>query len=249
VGEVPASTDPHNLVVPPDRFRNQLELLAEAGFEFVTVADFADRIPVGGKPPPGLIAVSFDDGMEDNHSVALPLLHALRVPATVYVLTGAIGAPNPWLSPDARQRMMSREELRVLHEAGIELGAHTVNHPDMSALGFEACLAEAEQSRDTVASITNGGVRTFAYPFGHYGPAAIEAARAAGFEAAVTCVNRGSWEPYELRRTLITGRDGIWSFVARVSGIYEPLVLGRAGAIARRGTASLRRRLTRRAAA
>ena len=28
----------------------------------------------GGTPPPGLVALSFDDGMDDNHSVLLPIL-------------------------------------------------------------------------------------------------------------------------------------------------------------------------------
>ncbi len=43
------------------------------------------------------VAVTFDDGYEDNFRVALPALERWAVPATIYVVTGLIGAPEaPW---------------------------------------------------------------------------------------------------------------------------------------------------------
>ena len=100
VADVPAAYDPENLCVAPDRLRAQVELLLDAGFEFVTVAELTGRMN-GGAPPPGLAALSFDDGMDNNVSVLLPLLREYGVPATVYVTTGLIGRPNPWLDPRA----------------------------------------------------------------------------------------------------------------------------------------------------
>ena len=41
--------------------------------------------------------VTFDDGYADNHSVALPVLEALRMPATVFVATGFTGTPHRML--------------------------------------------------------------------------------------------------------------------------------------------------------
>jgi len=226
--------------VDPAKFRLHIRLLQEAGFQFVTVAELVSQTRPGGSPPPGQVALSFDDGMEDNFSVAFPIMRELGVSGTIYVLTGLIGQDNPWIS---NERMMNRDELRVLARAGLELGAHTVTHPDLSSLSYEDCLDEMVSSRDALAKITGSPASTFAYPFGHYGPAARKAAAAAGFQAAVTCVNRGSWEPFEIKRTLITGRDGTLSFVARVSGAYEPLLLGPAGTLGRRATAGLRRKL------
>lgn len=240
VGEAKGEEDQHHLLVRPDHFRRHIQLFKRAGFEFVSVAEFVARTPEGGPPPPGLVALSFDDGMEDNYSALLPILTEHEVPATIYVLTGMIGRENPWL-PGAR--MMNRDELYAVSEAGIELAAHTTSHPDMSNLGFEECLREMNESRKAVEEITARQVRTFAYPFGHYGADAMRAAEAAGFDAAVTCANRGSWARFEMKRTLITGRDGTASFVARVCGVYEPLVLGRFGAFARRATSGLRAKL------
>ena len=139
--------DPGYLRVGPDVFHSQLELLTGAGFEFVTVSELAARAG-DGAPPPGLAALTFDDGMDDNHSVLLPILRDRHVPATVYVATGLIGKPNPWMAPGSGARMMNESELRELAAAGVEIGAHSVTHPDLSRLDYAACLREITESRE-----------------------------------------------------------------------------------------------------
>jgi peptidoglycan/xylan/chitin deacetylase (PgdA/CDA1 family) len=222
VGESSARTDPGFLRVRPDRFRAQLRLLLDAGFELVSVAQFVERAD-GTQPPAGLVALSFDDGMDDNYSTVLPILREHDVPATVYVATGLVGKPNPRLAPEAQARMMTRDELRDLVAAGIEIGAHTVTHPDLSTLDFDDCLREILESKRALESMLEVPIRTFAYPFCRYGPNAVAAVRAAGFEAAVTCEGYGSWERYELRRTLVTGKDGLATFLLKLSDVYEPI--------------------------
>jgi peptidoglycan/xylan/chitin deacetylase (PgdA/CDA1 family) len=239
VGPTNTRIDPGFLRVRPQAFREQLDLLLEAGFETVTVGEFARRSG-GRNPPPGLVALSFDDGMDDNHSVVLPLLREHGVRATVYVTTGLIGKPNPWMAPESGARMMTVDELRDLVAAGFEIGAHTVSHPDLSRLGFDECLREMRESRDELERTLGVEVRMFAYPSCHYSPTAVEAARAAGFTAAVTCHGRGSWKPYELRRSLVSGKDGPASFLVKLTGLYEPLSASPPGRIARAATRKAR---------
>ncbi len=90
------------------------------------------------------------------------------------------------MDPRAGARMMTDVELRELAAAGVEIGAHTVTHPDLRALGEEACRREVEGSRDTLRDVTGAPVATFSYPFSGHGPTAVAAVRAAGFSAAVT---------------------------------------------------------------
>jgi peptidoglycan/xylan/chitin deacetylase (PgdA/CDA1 family) len=241
VGPSSTAEDPSALRVSPDRFRLQLELLADAGFSFVSVAQLVRRAG-GGAPPPGFAAVSFDDGMEDNLSVALPLLEAVNAPATIYVTTGLIGRPNPWLSPSLRARMLAEDELRELVRSGVDLGSHSVSHPDLSKLGFDECLAEMKASKESLERLSGRNVATFAYPFCRYGPAAQAAAKAAGFEAAVTCAGRGSWDPYELKRAMINARDDHLRFVLKVAELFEPLRTSSAGRIGREISRQRRRR-------
>jgi peptidoglycan/xylan/chitin deacetylase (PgdA/CDA1 family) len=216
-------------------FRAQLDLLLTAGFEFVTVAEFADRAS-GQTPPPSLVALSFDDGMDDNHSVVLPLLRERGLRATVYVTTGLIGEPNPWMPSESSARMMRVDELRDLVAAGFEIGAHTVTHPDLSKLDFESCLREMSESRSALERLLDVRVETFAYPSCHYSPTAVTAAREAGFRAAVTCRGLGSWLPYELQRTLVSAKDGMPSFLLKIAGLYEPVSGSLPGRLTRAAT-------------
>jgi peptidoglycan/xylan/chitin deacetylase (PgdA/CDA1 family) len=241
VGPSTTRTDPGFLRVDPDAFSAQLELLLGAGFEFVTVAELAER-GAGAEPPPGLVALSFDDGMDDNHKHVLPILRERGLRATVYVITGLIGEPNPWMASGSGARMMTAAELQDLVQAGFEVGAHSVTHPDLSQLDFETCLREMTESRTTLENLLGTRVQTFAYPYCRYGPAALAAARAAGFAAAVTCEGRGTWERYELARSMITGKDSLIAFVAKLSGLYQPLFDSAPGRIVRGATRGLRER-------
>ena len=239
VDRVPPGSDPENLCVSPARFRAQLGLLLDAGFELVTVAELTDRA-AGGPPPPGLATLSFDDGLEDNHRVLLPILREAGVPATVYVTTGFIGQPNPWRSGGARY--MTEEELLALHAAGIEIGAHSVTHPDLSAASEEVCEREVAGSVTMLERLLGAPVRTFAYPFCRYGDTAVAAVRRAGLTAAVTCEGRGDWSPLTMKRALITGRDGMAGFVAKLWDVYQPAFESGPGRAARSVTRPLRGR-------
>jgi peptidoglycan/xylan/chitin deacetylase (PgdA/CDA1 family) len=238
VGASSSADDPEFMRVHPDALRAQVELMLAAGFSFVSALEFAER--ASGGPPPGLAALTFDDGMEDNHSLLLPLLREYGLPATVYVCTGLVGKPNPWVRG---ARMMTEAELRALAEGGVEIGAHGVSHSDLSRLGYEACLREMVASREWLERVCGQPVRTFAYPFCKYGEGAARAARDAGFVAAVTCHGRGSWVPYELPRAMISGKDGLPSFVAKLWDLYGPVFHSPPGRLARVATRGLRRRL------
>jgi peptidoglycan/xylan/chitin deacetylase (PgdA/CDA1 family) len=218
----PLREDLSLLQVSPGRFRMQIELLLAAGFRFVTVAELARRAD-GGVPEPGLAAVTFDDGMRNNHTTALPILREHGVPATVYVASGFIGGRSPWIGAGGDGAMMEAPELRELAAAGWELGGHTMTHADLSELDHAACLAEIQGGREALEEITGVGVETFAYPFGRYGPAAIAACRDAGLLAAVT-TGSGSWAPYELTRGMVGRLDPLPLVLLKVSDRYEPLL-------------------------
>ncbi|EAR21263.1 polysaccharide deacetylase family protein [Nitrococcus mobilis] len=86
--------------------------------------------------------------------------------------------------------MMREADVRALTQAGMGLGAHTVNHPILSQLSVAEARSEIVESRKTLESITGRGVRLFAYPNGKPGLDYVEdhvaIVRELGFDAAVS---------------------------------------------------------------
>jgi peptidoglycan/xylan/chitin deacetylase (PgdA/CDA1 family) len=86
--------------------------------------------------------------------------------------------------------MMTSEQVRALHAAGMDIGAHTVTHPILAETPLGRARHEMEASRTRLEQLTGAPVRLFAYPNGsprrdyHAEHAAL--ARELGFAAAVS---------------------------------------------------------------
>jgi len=84
--------------------------------------------------------------------------------------------------------MMRSDQVRAMREAGLLIGAHTVNHPILLKLPADEILRELRESRQTLERLLDEPVRLFAYPNGKpgvdYDDAAAELVRREGFDAA-----------------------------------------------------------------
>jgi len=86
--------------------------------------------------------------------------------------------------------MMISTQIKRLHDEGMEIGGHTVNHPILSVLDEQQARAEIIGGKQHLEEITGTPVTLFAYPNGKpgrdYGPRDMELVRRAGFTAAVS---------------------------------------------------------------
>jgi peptidoglycan/xylan/chitin deacetylase (PgdA/CDA1 family) len=106
----------------------------------------------------------------------------------------------------ALDRIMSREQLIALEAAGHEVASHSRTHPILPQLDAEALEAELSGSRDDLTTILGKTPRTFCYPNGDHNDAVVEAARHAGYEAAVTTrqgINLPGTAPFTLARVFV----------------------------------------------
>ncbi|MFL5844533.1 MAG: polysaccharide deacetylase family protein [Solirubrobacteraceae bacterium] len=208
VSEVPAHLDPEGLFISPRELRGQIGRLRRWGYAFLTFGDMAARIAEGRAA--GHVALTFDDGLLDNLDQLVPILRDEAIPATTFVTTGWMGQAHPSV-PYARN--MTSDEVRELHRSGVEIGGHTVSHPDLTALSFEAARDEVRDGCAQLSEIVGSPVDTFAYPFGFANAEAIRATEAAGVRAACRVAAEGSWdEPLNLPRqdTNTKSALGLW---------------------------------------
>ena len=140
-----------SMIVSAATLRRQLEQLARR-WEIVSLSEAA-RILAEGPRGPGraFVAVTFDDGYADNHAVALPVLAALRVPATVYVATGFTGSADRF----AHDRIYAA--LRELARRGLPPEQATLS-PRLQALLTAAAAARPAETLDRLIATVPHGV-------------------------------------------------------------------------------------------
>jgi peptidoglycan/xylan/chitin deacetylase (PgdA/CDA1 family) len=86
--------------------------------------------------------------------------------------------------------MMTESQVRELHRNGIEIGAHTLNHPILARVDDAVARHEIVASRDRLQEMIGAPVTSFAYPNGgpgkDYTGRDVALAREAGFRLAVS---------------------------------------------------------------
>ncbi len=113
----------------------------------------------------------------------------------------------------ANNLMMTSDQIRVLHRAGMEIGGHTASHPILARMEKNAARAEIAHGKEMLEGIIRAPVRLFAYPNGKPGqdylPAHIGMLKDLGFVAAVSTAHgaarRGN-DIYQLPRFTPWGR-------------------------------------------
>ncbi|MDX6605698.1 MAG: hypothetical protein QOD14_238 [Solirubrobacterales bacterium] len=240
VADLPLSEDPYRLMIPSERLRAQIAALRAAGVEFVTVAELWRRT-VDGSPPHGLVALTFDDAFLNLLDPLLSLAEE-GVPTTVYAVTDWIGGLHPRFDDPEHASILTGEQLRELAEAGVEIGGHTVSHPDLSTLTYRRCLDELRDCREQLESTIGLPVLTAAYPFGRYSEAAMRAAEEAGYQVAVAEEGGRGWEPLAMFRASL-GRGESWpAFTVKATGRWQAISASGGGRLARSAVNRLRRR-------
>jgi len=91
---------------------------------------------------------------------------------------------------DERRVMTVDELLEISRDGLVEIGAHTVNHPDLPSLPPELQWQEIMTSKRQLEGWLNRPVRWFAYPYGRGNATIRKLVRDAGFEAACAVIHR-----------------------------------------------------------
>lgn len=122
------------------------------------------------------VAITFDDGLESFGRVAAPLLLEHGLPATLFVVTDAVGATNEWHGHGDPgipvQRLLDWSELARLVSDGFSLGAHTSTHLNLATAEPNAAEREILGSKSRLARELGVEATTFAYPYGGVSQAA-----------------------------------------------------------------------------
>jgi peptidoglycan/xylan/chitin deacetylase (PgdA/CDA1 family) len=196
------------------RFRAQLELALRMGYRFVPAAQVANGLASASD-----LAITFDDGLLTVASTAAPILAEYGIPWTLFVVTD-------W--SDGRHDfgdgvVMGWTAIEQLAAQGVDIGSHSVSHPDFGSLSSDAALRELIESRRVIEARTGIVTTSFAIPFGqsmNWSAGAHVAATEAGYESvyAQSVLKR---PPGTVPRTFITRGDERRNFKAALEGAFD----------------------------
>ncbi|HUD20808.1 MAG TPA: polysaccharide deacetylase family protein [Candidatus Saccharimonadales bacterium] len=160
------TTDPLgiNLSVSPATFKKQLETLKAAGYQTISLNNFAVK-KYGSKP----VILTFDDGYDDHYTAALPVLQQENMTGTFFIVRNFVGTKG----------YMTRTQIQSLEQAGMEVGAHTIDHKNLATMEYEAAVNDISLS---LAGTDN----VFAYPSGKYNATTLDIVSGLKIAASVT---------------------------------------------------------------
>jgi peptidoglycan/xylan/chitin deacetylase (PgdA/CDA1 family) len=139
----------------------------------------------------GRVRVTFDDAFANLLDNALPVMHELGIPATVFAVTGNLGSRPDWEiaadHPDASEPTMTAAQIRLAAaDCSTTFGSHGATHRRLTDLSADEVYWELKESRTALEQITGTDVEDFAPPHGACDEALVDAAIAAGYRRVFT---------------------------------------------------------------
>ena len=178
-------------------------------------------------PAEKLVGITFDDGYQDFHTIAFPILSRYGYSATVFLPTAYIGEPSRQFKG---AECLTWSQVRELRKAGVEFGSHTVTHPQLRGVSTEQMRMEVGRSKDDIEEKLGERVEAFAYPyaFPETDAAFVATLRSAlqdsGYRSGVTtAIGRAATldNAFFMRRLPVNSQDDPGLFQAKLEGGYD----------------------------
>jgi peptidoglycan/xylan/chitin deacetylase (PgdA/CDA1 family) len=130
-----------------------------------------------------------EDSPTPRHTAFREVYHAIR-PLPVAARTAAMDRLLAWAglqSVDVRHThavMEARQVADLARDGLVQIGAHTINHPDLPSQDRATQRVEIDSSKHVLEEWIGAEVSGFAYPYGLYNDESVDAVRASGFDFA-----------------------------------------------------------------
>ncbi len=211
--------------IHPGIFATHLAYLSEHGYTPITVPHLAQAMfDQNTRLPERPVVLTFDDGLADFYTGALPMLKSYDFVATLYITTQFVGDTSRWLyaEGEGERPMLTWSQIADIAASGIECGAHSHSHPQLDTLSLAEAGDEITRSKAILEQHLGRTVTTFAYPHGYYGPGVRRLVQQAGYTSACAVKHAMSAltdDRFALARIVVSPEDaGIESFAGLLAG-------------------------------
>lgn len=209
IGDIPKSSDPLKMNVPPALFEKHMAYISNNKENFL---------------------ITFDDGYQNIFPNAVPILKRYRLKSVVFVTTYYIDGNAPFchffgnaISP----KPLSWDMIREMASHGIEIGCHASSHKNLALLNKDEAYSSIKMSKKRIEDMTGKPVKSFSYPFGgrgSYNKDTGSILKNLGFEKAyinIMGMDNSGRDPMEIKRIRIYTNDNMLRFKMKIKGAYN----------------------------
>jgi peptidoglycan/xylan/chitin deacetylase (PgdA/CDA1 family) len=151
----------HQINTSASVFALQMRWLRHAGYRTIDLPEMMNALATG-RDLSKTVVLTFDDGYQDFHTDAFPVLKQCGFTATVFLASDRIRNTAACIEG---ADYLTWCEVRELHSQGISFGSHSVTHADFRSLGPEEIDYELGYSKETIEQEIGVPVESFSYPF------------------------------------------------------------------------------------
>ncbi|MGH9678802.1 MAG: polysaccharide deacetylase family protein [Candidatus Acidiferrales bacterium] len=142
-------------------FAAHMKYLRDNGYTTLNLNEALEAM-MTGRSGPKRVVITFDDGFRDFYTNAFPVLAEYNFKATMFVVSGFTSDET---FTAGGKEYMTWSEVREIHARGIQIGSHTVSHPELYKLSPNQLEFEVRQSKETIEDGIGDAVRSFSYPY------------------------------------------------------------------------------------
>jgi peptidoglycan/xylan/chitin deacetylase (PgdA/CDA1 family) len=225
IQDVPRNEVMKSLHVHPKAFGRQMWLLNTLGYKAMGLSEAITSKQQ--HPESKIVALTFDDGYENFHTNALPILNEYGFKATVFILSDHISGTNYWdhslgISPNP---LMNFEQITHCVSQGIEIGSHGCRHLDLTKIEANQAKFEIFNSKNKLEEALNIKINCFCYPYGSKTENIIKMAELAEYGLAVSmsrsACDLAQHHRHDLPRIPINWRTTLPQLFLKIKTNYE----------------------------
>lgn len=220
IGDTPNSRTNLDCFCNSKEFYRQMEFLMNSDYKVISLTTAMDLLFNKRIIDSKYVVLTFDDGCEKFYDIAFPILEKFNFPSTIYPVAGYFGKYASWSirnNPDLK--ILSKSMLIELNKLGVEIGAHTMNHPKLTHIKRDDAINQVKDSKETLEQLLGQNIHSFAYPHGDFNSEIIEIVKETGFSNALTCIANYAEEAksiFEIPRKYITYFDNFDNFKQKI---------------------------------
>ena len=214
-----------DLTIERDKLRLQLNYLKKNGYTSIfcndLIANIKDGVPLPKKP----VLITFDDAYQNNFELLIPILHELKLKATIFIPVKYMGKVNAW--DKGIDPIMNAETLKSINPKLVEFGLHSFAHGNYNTITTKEIEDDLQKCISTLNSMNINYTKVLAYPYGKYpreGQRKLEfqgTLKKHNIDLAFRIGNRINKiplkQPFEIKRIDIKGTDSFWSFKTKLT--------------------------------